>query len=260
MKNQYLKIATWNVNSIRTRLEHVLTWLKDHDPDVFALQETKTPDDQFPAKEIEEAGFHVIYSGQKAYHGVAVICKKEPEAMIKEFPDFPDEQRRVLGFTIDDLRILNIYVPNGTSLDSPNYEYKLKWLESLRKFIQSELKIHQKLIVLGDFNIAPEDRDVYDPKIWRNRVLVSEPERAAFQKLLETGLFDAFRLFHSEGGFYSWWDYRTAGIWRNEGLRLDMILINETLKKRCTSCEIDKHPRKLKRPSDHAPVIATFSS
>jgi exodeoxyribonuclease-3 len=253
------KIATWNVNSIRIRLNQVIDWIKKEKPDVLAVQETKTPDDQFPKTELETTGYHIVYSGEKSYNGVATISKKKPKDIITTLPKFDDTARRILGTTIGDVRILNVYVPNGREVGSEHYDYKLDWLKHLQAYAKKQLKEHKKLIILGDFNIAPEDRDVYDPKAWEGHVLVSPQERKALQKLLSLGLTDTFRLFeHDEKDTYSWWDYRFGAFWRNMGLRLDLILSSRTLANHCKSCEVDKTPRKLKPPSDHAPVVAIF--
>lgn len=254
-----VKIATWNVNSIRVRLQQILHWLQQHQPDVFALQETKTVNEQFPQREIEAAGYHVVYSGQKTYNGVAILSRKELRDVVTDLPTMPDPQRRVLGGTFAHYRILNLYVPNGSEVGSDKFAYKLKWLQSLRDYVKQQLQQYSKLIVLGDFNIAPEDRDVYDPKKWEGHVLVSEPERAALRQLLDLGLVDAFRLFNQESGNYSWWDYRIRYSFQyNLGLRLDLILISQALAKRCRQCVIDQSMRSLERPSDHAPVVVEF--
>jgi exodeoxyribonuclease-3 len=252
------KVATWNVNSIKVRLPQVLDWLKKNKPDVFCLQETKSTNEHFPKEDIEKEGFHVVFSGQKTYNGVAVITKKNPKDIMTDLPNLNDDERRVLAVTIDDWRILNIYVPNGQEVGSEKYQYKLNWLKQLNSYIQEQLKIHKKLLILGDFNIAPEDRDVYDPKAWEGHVLVSPKERTALKSIEALGLTDAFRLFHEESGLYSWWDYRSFGFRRNAGLRLDLILMNEEAEKYCVSCDIDVEPRKNERPSDHTPVVATF--
>ena len=253
------KIATWNVNSIRVRLPQILDWIDKEQPDILTLQETKTPDEHFPKAEIEATGYHVVYSGEKTYNGVATLSKKTPKEKITDFPNLDDPARRILGLTFDDLRILNVYVPNGSSIDSDKYIYKLNWLKSLNDYLTKQLITYSKLIILGDFNIAPADQDVYDPKAWEGQILVSEPERNALKTLLKTGLVDAFRLFdHDPKNAYSWWDYRFGAFRRNMGLRLDLILISQPLVDYCRSCEIDKSPRKLKQPSDHTPVVATF--
>lgn len=253
-----MKIATWNVNSIKVRLPQVLQWLADHQPDILALQETKTIDENFPKADIEAAGYHVIFSGQKAYNGVAIITRKKAENITADIPDLIDPQRRILAANIGDWRIINLYVPNGENIFSEKYQYKLQWLNKIQNYIQQQMSEHKNLIVLGDFNIAPEERDVYDPARWQGQVLFSDPEKTAFQNLLSIGLKDSFRLFEQVPASFSWWDYRMASFQRNLGLRIDHILISENLTKKCVSCLIDKEPRKLTQPSDHAPVEVQF--
>ena len=252
-------IASWNVNSVKVRLLQVLTWLQSHPVDVLALQETKTVDAQFPAEAIEEAGYQVLYSGQKTYNGVALLYKGEASDVITAWPNFEDEQKRVLGATMGGIRVFNVYVPNGSEIDSDKYHYKLNWLEACIKTISEALSQHEKVIILGDFNIAPEDRDVHDPKAWEGHVHVSPLERAALQRLMELGLKDCFRLFEPGEGHFSWWDYRAAGFRRNLGLRIDHILASTALVEICQSSIIDKEPRGWERPSDHTPVVATFA-
>ncbi|MBE9563058.1 MAG: exodeoxyribonuclease III [Proteobacteria bacterium] len=250
------KIATWNVNSVRVRLPQLLDWLEINKPDIMALQETKVTDDLFPVAEIEASGYKVIFAGQKTYNGVAILSKQTAKDIVTDLPNLDDPQRRVLGATYKDIRVLNLYVPNGTSLDSDKYQYKLNWLKQLYNYTQIAIKQHDKLIILGDFNIAPTDDDVYDPKVWVNRIIVSPKERAALQSLLDLGLRDCFRLFEQDG--FSWWDYRHGGFQRNHGLRIDLILASSGLN--CTTCKIDTTPRGSERPSDHAPVFAIFES
>lgn len=250
-----MKIATWNVNSLKVRLPQVLTWLQSHQPDVLALQETKLTDNNFPFQEIEAAGYQVKFSGQPTYNGVAIIAKKPIENVVMQIPDFMDEQRRVITATIDDIRVMNVYIPNGAALDSDKYIYKLDWLTQLQRFVQSELAQHKKLVILGDFNIAPADEDVHDPKAWEGQVLVSEPEREHFKALLTLGLKDSFRLFDQPPKTFTWWDYRMMAFRRNHGLRIDHILVSEELASHCKRCEIDREQRKHERPSDHAPVL-----
>ncbi|MDM8566717.1 exodeoxyribonuclease III [Candidatus Halobeggiatoa sp. HSG11] len=250
------KIATWNVNSVRVRLPQLLDWLAVNKPDIIALQETKVTDDLFPSVEIEANGYEVIFAGQKTYNGVAILSKQKAKDIITDLPNLDDPQRRVLGATYQDIRILNLYVPNGTSLESDKYQYKLNWLKHLHNYVQTAIKQHEKLIILGDFNIAPTDDDVYDPKVWVNRIIVSPKERAALQDLLDLGLRDCFRLFEQDG--FSWWDYRHGGFQRNRGLRIDLILASTGLN--CTTCTIDTTLRGLERPSDHAPVVAIFEN
>lgn len=253
-----LKIATWNVNSLRVRLPQVLDWAQKQQPDILVLQETKLPDEAFPATELAEAGYQAVFSGQKTYNGVAIISRRPAADLVTDLPRQQDSQRRVLGATIGELRVLNLYVPNGQSVGSDKYLYKLNWLDSLAAYVQEQLAAWPRLVVLGDFNIAPEDRDVHDPAAWAGQVLCSEPERAAFRRLLGLGLKDAFRLFEQAEGSFSWWDYRAAAFRRNLGLRIDHILVSAALAEVCQSCRIDKDPRRLERPSDHAPVVAEF--
>ncbi|MGH8615416.1 MAG: exodeoxyribonuclease III [Gammaproteobacteria bacterium] len=253
-----LKIATWNVNSLRMRLPQVLQWLSREQPDVFALQETKITDDQFPLGPIEAAGYCAHFSGQPSYNGVATLTKKSASRITTELPGYLDPGRRVLVLHYGDAVIANLYVPNGVAIGSDKYRYKLEWLAALRAFLGQLLTENSLLVALGDFNIAPEDRDVHDPELWRDKVLVSEPERQALQRLLAQGLNDSFRLFDQVPASFSWWDYRAGAFRRNHGLRIDLILVNSALARGCTSCSIDKKMRKQEKPSDHAPVVATF--
>jgi exodeoxyribonuclease-3 len=249
------KIATWNVNSLRVRLPHVLEWLARIQPDVLALQETKTADPEFPASPFSELGYQVTYSGQKTYNGVAIISRASAVDVVTDPPGLEDPQRRILAASFGDLRVINLYVPNGSEVGSEKYAYKLDWLGKMTEFLRGELAHHPRLIVLGDFNIAPEDRDVHDPELWREKILCSTAERRAFEGFLDLGLSDAFRLFEQAEASFSWWDYRAAGFRRNLGLRIDHILISAALRPCCRACSIDKEPRKLERPSDHAPVL-----
>ncbi|MEE9141778.1 MAG: exodeoxyribonuclease III [Gammaproteobacteria bacterium] len=253
-----MKIATWNVNSLRVRLSQVLDWLAENPVDILGLQETKLPDEGFPVDEFAEAGYLSLYSGQRTYNGVALLARGHGQDVVTELPGLNDPQRRVMAATYGDLRVLNLYVPNGQSVGSEKYEYKLAWLNTLHGFLKEELQRHDKLAVFGDFNIAPEPEDVHDPDAWEGRVLFSEPERTALKRLLELGLTDVFRKFDQAEKTYSWWDYRMLGFQRNRGLRIDLILTTDALTKRCVTSSIDKTPRKWKRPSDHAPVIAEF--
>lgn len=258
MKKRFL-IATWNVNSLRVRLPHVLEWLANIKPDVLALQETKLPDADFPVDAIKQAGYEVVFSGQKTYNGMAIISKKPSSDIITDLPELDDPQRRVLGVTIDDIRILNLYVPNGESITSEKYKYKLNWLQKLDLFLKKELVRHPKMIILGDFNIAPQEMDVHDPKAWEGQVLFSQPERAAFADILKLGFIDCFRSLSPEEKAFSWWDYRLNAFKRNMGLRIDHILSSLSMASHCNRCIIDKLPRTLERPSDHTPVIAEFT-
>lgn len=254
-----MKIATWNVNSLRVRLPHVLDWLEREQPDVLAVQETKTEDAKFPMAELAEAGYRAVYSGQKTYNGVAVLSRAEPVDPLTDPPALDDPQRRILAVTVAGVRIVDLYVPNGSEVGSDKYQYKLAWLATVRDWLRAELERHPRLVVLGDFNVAPEDRDVHDPDAWREKILCSTPEREAFRSLLDLGLSDAFRRFEQPDRSFSWWDYRMNGFRRNLGLRIDHILISSALCEPCLSCRIDKEPRRLERPSDHAPVIAEFA-
>lgn len=251
-----MKLATWNVNSLKVRLPHLLEWLVTNPVDVICLQETKQQDADFPQAALQAAGYNSVFSGQKTYNGVAILSRSLISDAQFGIPDFADEQKRVIAATINGVRVVCVYIPNGQSLDSDKYQYKLKWLSALNAWLASELKKYPKLALLGDYNIAPEDRDVHDPAAWVGNVLVSEPERAAFQSLLQLGLRDSFRLFEQAEKSYSWWDYRMMAFRRNTGLRIDHILISDALVERCAGCIIDKAPRKLERPSDHTPVIA----
>ncbi|MES2998610.1 MAG: exodeoxyribonuclease III [Pseudomonadota bacterium] len=256
--NKAFTIATWNVNSLRVRLQHVLEWLNLRQPDVLALQETKVEDKYFPEEALRRAGYHILFNGQKTYNGVALISRAPMHNLITVLPDCDDIQRRLLIVNIGLLRIVNVYVPNGASVDSDKYTYKLNWLNKLQKHLRQELNQHPNLIVLGDFNIAPEDRDVYDPAAWQGNVLVSPKERRALQEMLGLGLHDSFRLLNPEPGHYSWWDYRAGAFRRNHGLRIDHILSSTALAPHCVSCEIDKEIRGWGKPSDHVPVIASY--
>lgn len=255
-----MKIATWNVNSLKVRLPHVLEWLAANQPDVLVLQEIKQPSEAFPTTEFTAAGYQSIANGQKTYNGVAVLSRKQISEPVFEFPDFADPQRRVLASTINGLRVINLYVPNGSEVGSEKYAYKLGWLRTLRDFLADELAHHERLVVLGDFNIAPADQDVHDPEGWGDAILCSPPERKALQELIALGLTDVFRKFEHPEKTFSWWDYRAAGFRRNAGLRIDLILTNDAMTGACTACYIDKEPRNWDRPSDHAPVIAEFHS
>ena len=253
-----MKLVTWNVNSLKVRLPQVLQWLEANPVDVVCIQETKLTDDKFPQAEIEAAGYQVAYSGQKTYNGVAILSRHTIENVQKNNPLFEDPQQRIIAATIQDMRIVCAYVPNGQALDSEKYPYKLNWLASLHEWIKQEMAQTPALALLGDYNIAPEDRDVYDPAAWEGQNLVSPLERAALQALLDLGLQDSFRLFDQAEKSFSWWDYRQLGFRLNKGMRIDHILLSAQLASRCISCIIDKTPRKWEQPSDHAPVIATL--
>ena len=253
-----MKIATWNVNSMKVRLPHVLEWLAATSPDVLVLQEIKQLTEMFPRDELAAAGYRSLANGQKTYNGVAVISKEEPQDPDLELPGLDDPQRRVLAVTIGGVRVINLYVPNGSEVGSEKYQYKLGWLRTLREYLAAQLGKYDNLVVLGDFNIAPADEDVYDPEKWGEAILCSPPERAALEELLDLGLVDVFRKFDQPDKSFSWWDYRAAMFRRNAGLRIDLILTSEAMTKRCTASYIDREPRTWERPSDHAPVVAEF--
>lgn len=252
-------IATWNVNSLRVRLPHVLDWLEREQPDVLALQETKTEDANFPLKELERAGYQAIYSGQKTYNGVAILSRTPVVDVVTDLPGLDDPQRRILAATVNGWRVVDLYVPNGSEVGSDKYAYKLDWLAHVHSWLNQELLRHPRMVVLGDFNIAPEDRDVHDPVAWNEKILCSTPERQAFRDWLALGFKDAFRCFDQPDKSFSWWDYRMNGFRRNLGLRIDHILISSELAESCQACRIDVEPRRLERPSDHAPVLAEFA-
>lgn len=249
-----MKIATWNVNSLKVRLPQVINWLSLNQPDVLCLQETKLQDEFFPVDDIAQAGYHSTFIGQKTYNGVALLSKEAGSDVCTALPNLSDVQKRLIAATCGDLRIICAYVPNGEHVDSEKYTYKLEWLSRLNHFLQQERARYGKVALLGDFNIAPEDRDVYDPEAWRGQVLCSEPERQAFRGLLDTGFVDSFCLFEQPEKTYTWWDYRMMAFRRNQGLRIDHILLSHEIADRCTAWQVDKAPRKLERPSDHAPV------
>jgi exodeoxyribonuclease III len=251
-----VKLAAWNVNSLKVRLPQLVDWAARQLPDVVCLQETKLEDANFPAQGLRDIGFHAAYAGQKTYNGVAILSREPLTDVTAGVPGFEDDQKRVIAATLGDMRIVCVYVPNGQSVDSDKYQYKLRWLEATTKWLGDELGRHEKLAVLGDFNIAPDERDVHDPKAWEGQVLFSEPERAAFRRLLDLGLKDAFRLFDQPEKSFTWWDYRMNAFRRKMGLRIDHILLSEPLAKTCKSVVIDIEQRKAERPSDHAPIIA----
>ena len=254
-----MKLATWNVNSLGVRLPHVVEWLGNESPDILVMQEIKQITAAFPAAAFSELGYHTVANGQKTYNGVAIACREPSTDHVVELPNFEDPQRRVLAASIGGVRVVNLYVPNGSSVGSEKYEYKLAWLAALHDYLAEELKRNDKLVVLGDFNIAPEDRDVYDPVKWGDDILCSPAERKALRKLLELGLIDVYRQFDQPAASFSWWDYRAAGFRRNAGLRIDLILASKSMARTCTGSRIDKEPRTWERPSDHAPVLAEFS-
>lgn len=249
-----MKLASWNVNSLKVRLSQVIDWLNTNQPDILCLQETKLQDEFFPVNEIAQAGYRSVYTGQKAYNGVALLSKKAGEDICMALPGLEDPQKRLIAATYGDIRVICIYVPNGEYVGSEKYIYKLEWLAALNRFLQQERARYGEVALLGDFNIAPEDRDVHDPEAWRGQVLCSEPEREAFRRLLDAGFVDSFRLFEQPEKIYTWWDYRMMAFRRNRGLRIDHILLSQEIADRCIAFEVDKIPRKLERPSDHAPV------
>ena len=254
-----MKITTWNVNSLKVRLPHVLDWLAANPVDALGIQETKLTDDKFPLEELRAAGINAAYIGQKTYNGVAILSPHEITDVAYDLPGFDDPQKRVIAATIQGVRVVNVYVPNGSEVGSEKYAYKLRWLAALRDYLADELSRHPQLAVTGDYNIAPGLEDTHDPDYWEGNILCSDAERAAFSELLALGLTDSFRLFEHPEKTFSWWDYRKLGFQLNKGLRIDHVLITDALKQRCTSCEVDRAPRKLERPSDHAPVTASFS-
>ena len=253
-----MRIATWNVNSLRVRLPQLLGWLGATSPDVVALQETKLTDETFPITELQEAGYRSVFSGQLTYNGVALLTRSIAGEIMRDMPSYDDPQRRILAASVDGVRVINLYVPNGQSVGSDKYYYKLGWLRALRAWLRDELVAYPRLVVLGDFNIAPEDRDVHDPAAWVGSVLVSPEERAALQAAMSLGLIDVFRSFEQPPRSYSWWDYRAGAFQRNNGLRIDLVLASAALAERCSACTIDREPRRVERASDHTPVMATF--
>jgi exodeoxyribonuclease-3 len=254
-----MRIATWNVNSLRVRLPQLLEWLAGSAVDVLALQETKLVDADFPADTFTALGYQVLYSGQKTYNGVALLARAPGADLVTDIPGFEDPSRRVLAATTAGVRVVNLYVPNGQAVDSDKYHYKLRWLAALKDWLSEEIRKHSHLVVLGDFNIAPEDRDVHDPAAWAGSVHVSEPERQALRGLQQLGLVDVFRCFDQAPATFSWWDYRMLAFRRNHGLRIDLILASPALAASCSACSVDRTPRKAERPSDHAPVLADFA-
>ena len=254
-----MKLASWNVNSLKVRQPQLLEWLARHHPDVVALQETKSEDVKFPAADLAAAGYQSVFSGQKTYNGVAILARTPPTDPAHGLPGFPDEQKRVLAATVDGVRVIDLYVPNGQAVGSDKYKYKLEWLAALHAWLTEELARHKELVVLGDFNIAPADEDVHDPAEWEGQVLFSDPERAAFHGLIGLGFVDTYRRFDQPPRTYSWWDYRMNAFPRNRGLRIDHVLASPTLAARLAAATIDVEPRRLERPSDHAPALATFS-
>ena len=257
-----MKIATWNINSIGVRLPHVLDWLKANRPDALCLQEIKCKEEKFPADAFREIGYRAEVFGQQTYNGVATLTLAEasaPEGVQKGFPgDAEDAQRRLLATTVNGVKIINVYIPNGSEVGSEKYAYKLDWLAKLRTFFDQCCDPKQLLVICGDFNIAPEDRDVHDPKAWAGQILCSDAERAALQKIEDWGLVDVFRQHHEDEGVYTWWDYRGGAFPKNRGLRIDHLWATESLAELCAAVWVDKAPRALPQPSDHVPVVAEF--
>lgn len=258
-----LTLATWNVNSLKVRLPHLLDWLATHRVDIVCLQETKLVDENFPVADLAEAGYAAAFAGQKTYNGVALLTRREttPEAIdiVAALPGLDDPQKRLISATVGGIRVVCAYFPNGQSVGSEKYDYKLRWIAALNAWLRTELAQHLQVALAGDFNIAPEDRDVHDPKAWAGQVLFSEPEKQAFRDLIALGFVDSFRLFEQPERSYTWWDYRMQAFRRKMGLRIDHVLLSTALAPHCTACSIDVEPRRREQPSDHAPVIATLS-
>lgn len=255
-----MKIASWNVNSLNVRLPQLQQWLADFAPDVVGLQETKLEDHRFPEDALLEAGYRSVFHGQKTYNGVAILARHPIASAQVSIPGFDDPQARAIAATVNDVRIVNLYVVNGQDVGTEKYAYKLRWLEAVHAWVAEELRRHPKLVVLGDFNIAPDDRDVHDPAVWNEgHILTSSAERAALQRMLGLGLHDGFRLHNDEGGIFSWWDYRQAAFRRNLGLRIDLTLVSEALRGAAVASGIDRTPRQWERPSDHAPAFVELA-
>ena len=253
-----MKIASWNVNSLRVRLPQVVDWIGERQPDVLAVQETKLTDENFPAAEIAAAGYEAVFSGQKTYNGVALLSRLPVEKIDTRFAELEAEERRTIAATVGGVRLVNLYVVNGQEVGSEKYSYKLRWLDAVTDYLREQIKEWRDVVVVGDFNIAPDDADVHDPEAWREKILCSTPEREALGKILKLGLHDVFRNFDQEEKSFSWWDYRAAAFRRNMGLRIDLVLATDRMSEACVRCYIDKSPRKNERPSDHAPVVAEF--
>lgn len=254
-----MRIASWNINSLKVRLPHVLEWLGASAPDVLALQEIKQVTEDFPTDSFRDAGYNAIASGQRTYNGVGTVSRGPLSDTVTEISDFPDPQRRILAATVEGVRVVNVYVPNGQRLASEKYEYKLNWLAAAREYLAAELQTHERLVLLGDFNIAPDDRDVYDPVAWGEDIHTSGPERDALGEIVNLGLVDVFRRFPQPDKTFSWWDYRRGRFRRNAGLRIDLILASTAMAELCTASYVDREPRTWDRPSDHAPVVAEFA-
>lgn len=254
-----MRIATWNVNSLRARLELVLAWLRQGGPEVVCLQETKVTDDAFPAEALVEAGYQTVFTGQKTYNGVAILSRLPLTEVCKALPEAPgDDEKRFIAATVHGTRIINVYVPNGQAVGSAKFHYKLAWLEQLRTYLATTYTLETPLVLCGDFNVAPEPRDVYDATEVDGEILFHPEERAAFGRLIDWGLHDALRLHHQEGELYSWWDYRAGAFRRNRGFRIDHILVTPSVAARCTAVTLERDLRRLPKPSDHIPVVATL--
>ena len=250
-----MKIASWNVNGIRARIEHVTAWIKSNQPDVLALQETKVMDDMFPFEAFTSLGYEAMIYGQKSYNGVALLSKKSPKECTRGIDDFVDEQTRVISGIYEGVKIIDVYIPNGQSVGSEKFEYKMRWLTNLHRYLEASIKRNERIVILGDFNIAPQDIDVHDPIEWKGKVLCSDEEREWLHKIEKIGFVDSFRLFNQDEGLFSWCDYRMASYRRKMGMRIDLILISEALRKNCIKSYIDETPRALEKPSDHTPVL-----
>ena len=259
-----MKIASWNVNSLRVRIDHVKAWLEENKPDLLCLQELKMPDEEFPVQALTDIGYHCQFTGQKTYNGVAIISKQPLQNVVTDLPGFEDPQRRYIAgdYPIngsgESLRIVNVYVPNGQALDSDKFVYKRSWFAKLQLAMRNNVKNNSKTVLVGDFNITPSDLDVHDPKKWKGSIHCSDIERLMLQNLMSESLYDTFRNFHSDGDKFSWWDYRGAGYRANEGLRIDLILSSSAMLDAAKNSSIDEAPRKLERPSDHTPVVAEY--
>ncbi|MFN3616433.1 MAG: exodeoxyribonuclease III [Aquabacterium sp.] len=259
-----MQLATWNVNSLSVRLPQLLDWLAANPVDALVLQETKLTDDKFPAAELQAAGYHAQWFGQKTYNGVALLSREPATDIVRNIPGFADEQARVIAGTVPHatlgtVRVIGAYFPNGQAPGSDKFAYKMAWLEALNAWVKDELQRHPNLVLMGDYNIAPTDDDVYDPVGWKDQIHCTVEEREHFQRLLGLGLSDAFRQFEQAPRLWSWWDYRNLAFRKNQGLRIDHILLSQALQPRATACVIDKAPRKNERPSDHAPVVVTLA-
>ena len=257
-----MRIASWNVNSLNVRMPHMEQWLRETQPDVVALQETKLEDSRFPDTALATLGYRSVFAGQKSYNGVALLVRHgfgDVTDVVTALPDFPDPQKRVIAATIAGTRVVNLYVPNGQTVGSDKYRYKLDWCAAVTAWLAGEVARATNIAVAGDFNIAPEDRDVHDPLAWEGQVMCSVPERAVFRSWQALGLVDSFRLFEQPPNTFSWWDYRMLAFPKNRGLRIDHILLSPSLAASCTACHIDRPMRKGEKPSDHAPVIAEIA-